>query len=349
MINSVKGRIDSVYECSFTKNADKDSEHQKDTLMKNNMANRARIGFDKFSNALTIYPAKGLTGDKNANFYEFLTMGTIPYLVGSATLIGVFNYVNKYFGHHENSKASIVGGKMALGVLFYGLAKQLSKPLFTAPVKMATGVDVDLPYKRVIYKLPTHKNDTNITSIEYHKVFESVEFTRWDLLYGDESKGEKRNAYYDKVAKKMGLGENLNDSDQEVKPKIREVVTKTTSAARLFTPLWAACGVGLAFQEPWDNFFKKADLNIFKKSFWNFSKLKFTVKTFGESLKDSAKEFYTGGKNADKLAKHGGKALLGAALLATILSDCSAIFISKKPVKQNSDKVIQKDRKYVVN
>ena len=30
---------------------------------------------DKFIKAFTVYPAKGLNGSKNSNFYEFLTMG----------------------------------------------------------------------------------------------------------------------------------------------------------------------------------------------------------------------------------------------------------------------------------
>ena len=64
--------------------ADKGKEENKkaidydhDTLLKNNFATRTRIGIDKLTNAATLYPAKGLKGSKNANFYEFLTMGTV--------------------------------------------------------------------------------------------------------------------------------------------------------------------------------------------------------------------------------------------------------------------------------
>ena len=71
--------------------------YAKDTLLENNFATRARIGYDKFTNALTLYPAKGLKGSKNANFYEFLTMGTVPYVIGSLMLMSVFNSANKFF------------------------------------------------------------------------------------------------------------------------------------------------------------------------------------------------------------------------------------------------------------
>ncbi len=91
-------------------------------------------------------------------------------------------------------KAQSLGKKMALGVLFYGIMKEISKSFVTKPVKTLTGVDTELPYAKVIYELPENINDTDITSIEYHKVFESVEFPRWDLLYGDETKRRKEKS-----------------------------------------------------------------------------------------------------------------------------------------------------------
>ena len=57
---------------NFSANESKKDEHLEythDTLLKNNFITRTRIGIDKFSNALTLYPAKGLKGNKNANFY----------------------------------------------------------------------------------------------------------------------------------------------------------------------------------------------------------------------------------------------------------------------------------------
>jgi len=318
--------------------------YDKDTLLKNNLSTNARISYDKLINAATLYPAKGLSGNKNANFYEFLTMGTVPYLIGSATMMAVSNLVNKHFAAFDKKGANAIGGKMAMGVLFYGVAKSLSKSFVSQPVKATTGVDVNLPYAKVIYELPDFKDDTDITSIEYHKVFESVEFPRWDLLYGDEAHGEKRNVYYDKIGKKLGLGDNIKDSDQELKPRIKEIVTKANAVTSLTSYLWAGVGVGLAFQKPWENFFNVATLK-----FWKGKEFAKSASTFGKSLVESAKELYTGGANATKAAKIGGKALIATALLATILGDLKIITSSKKPSKLDASDVIEKNRKYVVN
>ena len=176
-INNIKNNI--PFSANGKEN-DNNLEYTHDTILKNNIVTRTRIGIDKFSNAITLYPAKGLKGNKNANFYEFLTMGMVPYLTGSAMLMAVFNSANKHFAPFARSKAGPLGKKMALGVIFYGLAKQASKTLINTPVKIMTGVDPELPYAKVNYELPDDINDTDITSIEYHKVFESVEFPRWD-------------------------------------------------------------------------------------------------------------------------------------------------------------------------
>lgn len=310
------------------------SEEKKDTLLKNNIIRRTRINMDKFSNALTVYPVKGLRGSRNSNFYEFLSMGTIPYLVGSGMLMAVFNSANKYFEAFAKSKANSIGKKMALGVMFYGVMKEISKSFITKPVQALTGVDTTIPYEKVIYELPEYLNDTDITSTEYHQVLESVDFSRWDLLYEQEGSGKPRNARYDKIAKKLGIGENLKDSDQEVKPRMKEIVTKTMTAKNISSYLWAALGVGVAFQTPWDEFFKTKG---FKKS----------VNQFGKSLWESMKNFYHG--EGTGIVKHSGKFLLGAAALSTILGICNVMSSSQKPSKLDSADIIDKSRKYVVN
>ena len=321
---------------------EKKLKYNHDTLLSNNPLTNARIGMDKFTNAITLYPAKGLTGNKNANFYEFLTMGTVPYLIGSLTLMSVFNAANKYYPEFDKMQASKLGRKMALGVLFYGLAKNISKSFVTVPVHALTGVDTQLPYAKVNYELPDDINDTDITSIEYHKVFESVEFPRWDLLYKSDKKGQVRNAYFDRIGRRLGLGKNLKDSDQEVKPRIKEIVVKTNVAANISSYLWAAAGVGLAFQAPWEKFFKAA---TFK--FWQTQKFKKSLETFWPSLKESAKEFYHGDKSGN--GKYAGKVLLFTAAASSIIGVINAFSSSNKPAKLDSASIIEKDRKYVVN
>jgi len=328
---------------SFSANPqdNKNLGYSHDTLLKNNFVNRTRIGYDKLTNALTIYPVKGVTGNKNSNFYEFLTMGVVPYIAGSAMLMGVFNFANKHFSHFDKQKADKVGKKLALGVVFYGLAKNISKSFINKPVKAITGIDTELPYAKVNYELPDSVDDTDVVSIEYHKVYESIEFPRWDLLYGDETKGEVRNAYYDKVAKKLGLGENLNDSDQETKPLIREIVVKSNMAKTISSYLWAGTAVGFAMQKPWEGFMDKATLKFWKrKEFGN------TVKSFGTAFVDSAKEFWKG--EGHGLKKQGGKIMVGVSALATTLGLLNVLNYSKKPDKLDASNVIKPAEKYEV-
>ncbi len=319
-------------------NEQKPLKYQKDTVLKNNLATQVEVATDKFTKAFTTYPAKGLKGDKNANFYEFLTMGTVPYVLGSAALMGVFNLANKYFTPFAQSKAGSVGKKLALGVLFYGAAKEASKALINKPVKALTGVDTEMPYAKVVEGLPKFEGDKNTKNIEYHKVFESVEFPRYDLLYGH---GEERNAYYDKVAKKLGLGENLKSSDKEVKPRIKEIVSKSNSAKSIASYLWAGVGVGLAVQKPWDNFFTATTKGQGLKKVGN------CIKSFGRNFVESAKELWTGGANPTKGQKIAGKALIGAAVAATVLGVANTVISARRSSKLSNEEVFDKNKQVV--
>ena len=104
-----------------TPELEKELRESRDHVVSGSLINRSFIVGDRFQNALTVYPAKGLAGSVNSNFYEFLTMGMVPYVVGSGTLIAVFNLASKYFEPFQRAKASSIGHKMALGVLFYGI------------------------------------------------------------------------------------------------------------------------------------------------------------------------------------------------------------------------------------
>lgn len=284
-----------------------------DMIMAEQMAKKPisttlEIQTDKLKNAFTKYPIKGLKGSKNANFYEFLTMGTVPYLVGSATMIGVFNYASKYFDTPSAVNALKNGKKFGIGVALYGVAKTLSKKLIETPVKWKHGIDVNMPYKKVVHELPEESNKDNLVTHEYHKVFESVDFPRWDLLYGNEYFGEDRNAYFDKVAKKMGMEEgSLDHSDQKMKSKIKEKVVQTKLFSTLASYLWAGTAVGIAMQKPWEGL-------KFGKGF---------VKDFGSKFVQSCKQFV---KNDSKATTIAGRALLGTAVGVTLLGNFMTLF-----------------------
>lgn len=317
------------------------SPYKNDTLLENNFSTNSRIALDKFTKAFTVYPAKGLKGSKNSNFYEFLTMGTVPYFIGSATLIAVFNSVNKIYFPNEKKMASALGHKMALGVVLYGLFKEISKSFINKPVKAITGVDTQLPYAKVIHQLQESPDDFDLTSIEYHKVGESVDFTRWDLLYGDPKSKKTLNARYDKIAKKVGLGENLNDSDQEVKPIYREILVKSSVGRSFSSFLWAAVGVCLAMQPAWEDYF-----NVATFKFWKPKKFLNSMKVFGESFLKSWKELYKGSADS-KVLKYGGKAVIGLAALSTVLGVLNACHITKKPSSISRNDVMDSKKESV--
>lgn len=316
-------------------------KYAKDTLLENNFKTRATIQADKLTKAFTTYPAKGLKGDRNANFYEFLTMGTVPYLMGSAALMAVFNLANKHFTPFANSKAGQIGKKMALGVAMYGVAKEASKSLVNVPVKAMTGVDTEMPYAKVVEGFPKFEGDKNTKSIEYHKVFESVEFPRYDLLYGKTN--EDRNVYYDKVAKKLGLGENLASSDKEVKPRIKDIIVRSNTAKSISSYLWAATGVGLAVQKPWDNFFVSATKGKGVQKAANMAR------SFGNNLVKAAKDLWTGGANPTKVQKYAGKALIGAAVAATVIGVANTVISARKSANLEDKNVFDSNRKVVVD
>lgn len=322
----------------------KEELKKKPMLMKNTFSNRTEMSLYKFIDAITMYPARGLKGSRNSNFYEFLTMGIIPYLTGSIMLMAVFNGAKNFFGPDAKASANKLGTKMALGVVFYGLAKNISKGFVTKPVKWFTGVDTEEPYMELKYKLPEYKNDTDITSVEYHKVFESLEFPRWDVKYGDESKGQSRNIWFDKIAKKIGLGTGLKDSDQDVKPRVKEIVAKTNLAKSISSYLWAAVGVGLAIQNTWDEFFNMATWKV-----WKGKKFLKTCDKFLNCLGDSVIQFYKGIPGKGFFEKNSGKMLLASAALTTAIGIANVLNSNQKPSKVDSANVIEKDRTYVVS
>lgn len=332
-LNNIRFKAENNINKEDTGSEANSAKEEHDTLMPNNVVTRARIGMDKVTKAFSIYPAKGLKGSINSNFYEFLTMGTVPFIIGSGMMMAVFNGVTNKFNHNAVTKAAKLGNKMALGVLLYAGLKDLTKFLTTAPIKWFTGIDTELPYSKVNYFLKENPDsDSGLTSIEYHKVGESVDFPRWDQLYGDTSKGEPINFRYDKIAKKNGLGENLNDSDQDVKPMYKEVLVKSKLAKSFSSFMWAVTGVALAFQKPWDDFFNVATLK-----FWKGKDFVHSMKTFGRSFLKSVKSLYVGPSGeVSKLDKHSGKALLATTLLTTILGVVNSLHITKKPKKTNS-------------
>ena len=159
----------------------------------------------------------------------------------------------------------------------------------------------NVPYKKLVHELPEKRNKDNLVTYEYHKAFESVDFPRWDLFYNNKHYGPNRNSYYDSVAKKMGF-EDGEYSNQKTKPIIREKLIQSRVFSTLSSYFWAATGVAVAMQKPWEH------LKL-GKGF---------VKNLGKTFAKSCKEFVN---HPDKATKIAGRSLLGAAVGMTLLGN----------------------------
>lgn len=329
------------------------------TPKKSNIGNKLRASYQKTTSAFTEYPAKGLKGSKKSTFYEFLNMGTVPYLVGSAMFMALFAGVNKKFDLFAAKSAG--PKKLALGVILFGAAKSLSKYLISTPVKMATGIDTEMGYERHIY---TPKKDgippeMQIDEYEQHKVMESHDFPRYDMLYG-EKWGKPHNYFYDKIAKKNGLGENLPASDTEVKPLIKDVISRSNIAKSISSYLWAAAGVALAAQDSWSNFFRAASKanwegfkpaknsnviqNIAGRAVNTAKNIGRIAGSFGRNFINASKELYNGPERAKGFNKNAGKFLIGAAILSSVLGAVNTIYGAKTAVGQNKNVFDKKEK-----
>lgn len=315
-------------------------------IVPNNVLTRLEQSTQKTMSAFIDYPAKGLRGDVNANFYEFLTMGIVPYILGSAVFMAVFGLSNK------------TGKKLSLGVLLCAALKSLSKNLVTEPVKLFTGIDTEMPYQNKVCNLPKYADeDANIEiTLQQRKVFDSKEFYRKDLLVKGDYDGkeidpnadkyELSKKYFDMVAKKVGLGENLNDSMTEASPIIQNIVSTSNTAKSLSSYSWAALGVCLATQNNWIEFFNsirnrekfipKQDQSLITKlgeRFKIFGKNTIEIsKTFCKSFGGACKSFWQGkGRN-----KHAGKAMTLFTVGLTTLLTANTILRAKNMAKNKN-------------
>lgn len=324
-------------------------------ILPNTMKTRLYQGFQKTSSAFIDYPVKGLKGDINSDFYEFLTMGIVPYIAGSAMFMFVFNCVNKHLDANSQKAASKFGKKMALGVILYGVLKNLSKNLVTKPVKAATGVDTEMPYQNKVYPLPKEAGEAATIEPQYQqrKIFDSKEFYRKDLL---------DRAYFDNVAKKLGLGTDLNDSVSETSPIIQNIIATSNTAKSLASYSWAGVGVALAMQDSWTDFFdsiSKRKHYVAKADEKFGSKMKGKLTTLGENACDASKTFVKSlgrsckslwnGNPADKgFMRHSGKAFVGFAAALTTLLTANTIIRAKNMAQSKNKNTIDKSKESTV-
>ena len=340
------------------KNVDEGNPNES-AILQNTVETRVRQRIDRTGSAFTEYTKKGFIGDRNSDFYEFLSLGIVPYLIGSGMFMGLFNLVNNHLLPKNRQIGSTVGKKMALGVVLYGLFKSLTPDLVTRPVSYYTGVDIELPYRHVYVPLPTEPGDELYPLRQQRKVYDSREFFRKDLIEHQEGYGK---AYYDKIAKKIGLGENLNDSVSETTPIIQSIISTTKTAKTLSSYAWAGVGVALAAQDAWTDFFDSISnrQRYVGKAGESFGgKIGAKLKNFGHNTCDITKTFFksfgrsfkslwNGAPDKSGFKKHAGKLFILLASALTVCGTINTIWKAKHMGKLANKDIIEKDKESTV-
>lgn len=167
---------------------------------------------------------RGVLGDSDYSFGDFLMLGKVPYYLGGATLAAIFAS-----GRHRLSMA-----RQGPAIVMYYLAVAGTNKLIDLVVKQQTGVDLGLKYRSALG--------------EIKPVFGDPTFSRYDLV------GEER---YRHMADKLGLPQDMTDMDDEVQGVIAEMLPRVRLAKAFLGNTIAAVAAGyLARTDAWIKVFE---------------------------------------------------------------------------------------------
>ena len=272
-----------------------DKEEKKhDKLWNSDIISKTRANIE---NTVSIpeYALNGLKGDPDFNFFEYLQVAKIPYYIGGIALAAIALASRNGLNTHAAKQNTQMFKKILTGVAMYYASREVANATIDGPVKWFRGIDLNHPYKKVTtlregnpLNRPEENNQINPNNDpnskmnlpnnqkkSHQKVFESVEFTRWDLLYKykndpeNNPKNEPVNVFFDKIAKKFGAEKYSTDSDSKIKGKIKELVIMANSWKYMLTAPFVTLGLGLAYQDD----LYKMDLKNILDSTLDFVKL----------------------------------------------------------------------------
>lgn len=329
------------------KEAKKENNHiyKKDTLLDDTISEKMRVNWEKTKDIPLKHFPRGLGGAQDYTFFEFLQTAKFPYYVGGPILAALF-----YAGVNKNNfqaakAAKTVAKHMALGVALYYVGAAIAKGIVNKTVKWTRGIDLNQPYARAI---PTSTNQTGVfrKDTEYHKVFESADFTRWDLLYNHDGKTPAEiNERYSKIAKRYGIKEDASDVDSTVKPLIKKTIIMARAWQYALTACYVALGIGLANQNPWNKeslagFKRTVKDGIFGKGYNIKDRLhNAKIAVYDYALKPLGKSFESFWKGHNKASSIAGKTVIGLTGLATL----TAISLLIGKTSGRGHKIVNKD------
>lgn len=279
-------------------------------------------GTHKFINDFITYFPKGFQGSKNSDFYEFLSLGMVPYFVGSIVMIALYGIVNKDI-RIANQGASLANLKnVAAGTILYAFGKTIVPKISHTMIHAITGIPLDLKYINKVNELPEPGQSKGVVRKQYPGVYDSVQFYRTDLLAKDAELNHGDIYYHDdKIAKKAGFKDAHDASTNQIAgPKIRAVKARATALDNFAKYFAAACGVALGFQKAFSDFKVKEP------------------KTWFNTIIEACKQLWKG-HDRNIFTKHSGKAMVLLALLGTTLSWLIPVIGFKKNPETMKSKV----------
>ncbi|MGD9581944.1 MAG: hypothetical protein AB7V50_11270 [Vampirovibrionia bacterium] len=166
-------------------------------------------------------------------------MAALPYYLGGYMLYNCFAA-----GGDLKRQAKPQG----VGIVLYYAGMGLANNFIDGFVKHKYGIDLNLKYKN--------------QEGETRKVFESVDFTRWDLL---EDKDWKE------MGDKLGIPVDVPDRDTAIKAEVNKILVRARAWKLVLGATFAATGVGIAKNKTWQHLFNdnKAVALSFKGLFTN--------------------------------------------------------------------------------
>lgn len=247
---NAKSYIDKNFQSKNEAKKKKSEEKHEDRLVDNTVKGRMKINWDKTTSIPLVHFPRGLGGAPDFTFYEFLQTAKFPYYVGGPILAALFYAGIKKDNFQSAKAAKGVAKHIALGVGLYYAGAALAKSIVNTTTKLSRGINLNQPYIKAI-STSTNQTGAFKKDTEYHKVTESADFTRTDLLYKKGQTPEEINAEYARIGKRFGIKEDARDVDSTVKPLLKKTIIMARAWQYALTAFFVTLGIGMANQPAW--------------------------------------------------------------------------------------------------
>lgn len=317
VLSDNKNGID--HKLSYYKSIKEDEIVEKNTLKK-----RVQINLEKTLAIPFVHYPRGLGGAPDFTFYESLQTAKLPFYLGGPILASLFYAGVKKDNLKSAAAAKNVAKHMAVGVGLYYVGSWLSKFVVNKTVKLARGVDLNEPYAKAV---PSTVNKTGAFKriVEFHKVPESADFTRTDLMYRKDGKTQQEiDSRYIKLAPRYGVNPNANDVDSTLRPLLKKTIIMSRAWQYALTAFYVALGIGIANQKSWEKDAAGGFKDVVKNGILgknqttenrlNAAKI-VVVDYMLKPFADGCKQLWKGQNKASSIA---GKSIIAASALATL-------------------------------